>query len=239
LLDTTIPDNAETTKMLVVVLHEAFQLHQGKYQHCKGFRIETRLTFPRNWGFGTSSTLVANISKWLAIDPYQLLAKTFGGSGYDIACANAHSPIFFSLPGNEPRVHPISLVIPEIEHASLVYLNQKQNSRDAIKQFRERRPFSLTEMEQINAISLELTLNPTPELFEEMLQLHENVLSSVLGKERVQHRLFSDFPGVVKSLGAWGGDFVLAYSNQINHQAYFESKGYATVLSLNSTLLLS
>jgi hypothetical protein len=236
-LQDEIAHDSDISRMLVVLLREAFKLHQGNYHSYKGFRVETRLTFPRNWGFGTSSTLVANISEWLDINPYQLLAKTFGGSGYDIACAKSISPIFFSLSGNEPRVHPTTFVIPEMQHASLIYLNQKQNSREAIKKFREQRAFSLTEIEQINAISLELTLNPTADLFVELLHLHEDLMANVLGKERIQDRLFSDFPGVVKSLGAWGGDFVLAYSNQINHQTYFKAKGFQTILQLEETLL--
>jgi hypothetical protein len=45
----------------------------------------------------------------------------------------------------------------------------------------------------------------------------------------VQQRLFADYPGVVKSLGAWGGDFVLA--TQLDHaKVYFPQAGYATVL---------
>jgi len=49
----------------------------------------------------------------------------------------------------------------------------------------------------------------------------------------VQDRLFPDFPGTVKSLGAWGGDFVLvaselAVSEVVN---YFSDKGFRTILS--------
>ena len=52
-----------------------------------GFQIETHLTFPRSWGLGSSSTLINNIAQWGRVDAFQLLQNAFGGSGYDIACA--------------------------------------------------------------------------------------------------------------------------------------------------------
>jgi hypothetical protein len=53
-----------------------------------------------------------------------------------------------------------------------------------------------------------------------------------LGYEKVKDRLFSDYWGSVKSLGAWGGDFALATSNRspAETRAYFEGKGLATVI---------
>jgi hypothetical protein len=42
--------------------------------------------------------------------------------------------------------------------------------------------------------------------------------------------LFSDFNGSIKSLGAWGGDFVLVASEE-NPMSYFKSKGFHTILS--------
>lgn len=227
-----------TTKMLLSIFREISSIKGQDFFKNSGFRVETRLSFPRVWGFGTSSTLISNISDWLEVNPYELLQKTFGGSGYDIACAKSNTPIFFSLSGNEPRVHPTSFQFPESGEASLIYLNQKQNSREAIQQFRQRKPFELTELEQINAISLELTLQPDAELFEELLLLHEHLLSEVLGQTRIQERLFPDYPGVVKSLGAWGGDFVLAFSKECNNQNYFKNKGFHTILNPEEVLKL-
>jgi hypothetical protein len=48
--------------------------------------------------------------------------------------------------------------------------------------------------------------------------------------------LFSDFDGAVKSLGAWGGDFVLAISNE-DPTTYFKSKGYETIIAYKDMIL--
>jgi hypothetical protein len=46
--------------------------------------------------------------------------------------------------------------------------------------------------------------------------------------------MFGDFNGGVKSLGAWGGDFILAASPDQDTQVkdYFETKGFQPVFSL-------
>mgnify|MGYP000504168076 CR=1 FL=1 len=44
------------------------------------FKVSTHLDFPKNWGLGTSSTLINNLAQWANVDPYQLLKLTFGGS---------------------------------------------------------------------------------------------------------------------------------------------------------------
>jgi hypothetical protein len=45
---------------------------------------------------------------------------------------------------------------------------------------------------------------------------------------------FADYPGAIKSLGAWGGDFFLA--TRSNTQ-YFKDKGYNTILAFGEILL--
>ena len=72
--------------------------------------------------------------------------------------------------------------------------------------------------------------------FNALLQEHENLLSQILEKETVQKRLFSDFDGSIKSLGAWGGDFVLASGNTQTPE-YFKQKGYPTVIPYKAMIL--
>ena len=33
-----------------------------------GFKVTTKLDFPKNWGLGTSSTLINNIAQWAQVD---------------------------------------------------------------------------------------------------------------------------------------------------------------------------
>ena len=48
-------------------------------------------------------------------------------------------------------------------------------------------------------------------------------------------KLFNDFNGEIKSLGAWGGDFALVIGD-LNSVEYFKNKGYETIISFNSML---
>ena len=57
------------------------------------------------------------------------------------------------------------------------------------------------------------------------MEKHEIIMSDVLEIETIQEKLFPDFKGVIKSLGAWGGDFVMAISKD-NPKDYFKEKGY-------------
>ena len=51
----------------------------------------------------------------------------------------------------------------------------------------------------------------------------------------VKEIYFSDYSGEIKSLGAWGGDFILA-AGPINTKKYFEEKGYKTIFSYKDML---
>ena len=62
----------------------------------QGFLVKTNLTFPRDWGLGTSSTLINNIAQWAKVDAFQLLWNSFSGSGYDIANAQYNTPILYA-----------------------------------------------------------------------------------------------------------------------------------------------
>ena len=80
---------------LIEILHEAYKLNSNFITQSKGYKVSTELTFPKFWGLGTSSTLINNISQWLSIDAYVLLKNSFGGSGYDLACAQNNSAILY------------------------------------------------------------------------------------------------------------------------------------------------
>ena len=45
--------------------------------------------------------------------------------------------------------------------------------------------------------------------FEKALTDHEELLAPVLEDEPIKYKAFRDFPGALKSLGSWGGDFLL------------------------------
>jgi hypothetical protein len=57
--------------------------------------------------------------------------------------------------------------------------------------------------------------------FQSLMDAHEEALSGLLGIQRVSEVRFPDLQGSVKSLGAWGGDFVMIASS-IPEQALYE-----------------
>lgn len=217
------------------ILLEVKKLNSLFLSEKKGFVVKNVLTFHKNWGLGTSSTLINNISQWADVNPYVLLKKTFGGSGYDIACAKHNTPILYTLKSEERSVKEFSFTPPFTNQLYFVYLNKKQNSREGINHYKKYKKDTLL-LDEIGEITRKII--KTTELcnFEKLLQLHEEKVSKALGIKTVQSRLFSDYFGQIKSLGAWGGDFILATGNE-ETPAYFKSKGFFTILPYHKIIL--
>lgn len=223
------------TNTLTGILHHAGLLNP-KILKAKGYTVVTRLTFPRKWGLGTSSTLINNIAQWFNIDAYMLLWESFGGSGYDIACAQHNTPIIYQIQNNKPLVHPINFNSAFTDCLYFVYLNKKQDSRAAIASYRNRKESIDNCITMINNLTNAVATSTALNNFSVLIEEHEALMSELLGTPPVKQQLFADFNGSVKSLGAWGGDFVLAAS-QTNPSAYFKEKGYETIISYNDMIL--
>ena len=65
---------------------------------------------------------------------------------------------------------------------------------------------------------------------------HEQLVSKVIQLQSVQKELFSDYFGQTKSLGAWGGDFILATGND-DTPGYFRQKGFETIIPYQDLIL--
>ena len=174
-----------------------------------GKKIITNLNFDQNWGLGTSSTLINNISGWAKINPYALLKKTFGGSGYDIACAQNNTPIIFSLRSGKENVIPVDFNPDFKKNLFFIYQNKKQNTLDSIKGFEDKKPLTKSIIKDISKICKSLILAKSLDEFRELMELHEKIISYVLKTNPIKNN-FKDYDGSLKSLGAWGGDFFLA-----------------------------
>jgi hypothetical protein len=70
--------------------------------------------------------------------------------------------------------------------------------------------------------------------FNDWIEQHESRLSSILGMKPVKSE-FADFSGALKSLGAWGGDFVLATGTEAID--YFTSRGFKTIVPYKEMVL--
>ncbi|TBX70612.1 GHMP kinase [Flavobacterium silvisoli] len=214
---------------LIEILHEAYLIDSDFITEGKGYNITTELTFPKKWGLGTSSTLINNIAQWLKLDAFELLRKSFGGSGYDIACAQNNSGIIYQLIDDKPVVKLVDFHPDFTDKIFFVYLNKKQNSRKAITSYFGKNHHIYKSIPVIDALTQTVVTATEPKTFALALQRHEIELSNILELATVKETLFEDFDGVVKSLGAWGGDFVLSISKD-DPTEYFRAKGYETVI---------
>lgn len=221
---------------LIEILHEAYQMNSDFITQAKGYTITTELTFPKFWGLGTSSTLINNIAQWLQIDAFELLRKSFGGSGYDLACAQNNSPILYRLVDEKPVVETIAFEPDFLDKIYFVYLNKKQSSKNAITSYLNQRGNIDQTIQKIDKITNLVIQSTALKEFALALQQHEIEMSAVLELQTVQEVLFYDFEGIVKSLGAWGGDFVLAISKE-NPTSYFKEKGFEIVIPYADMIL--
>lgn len=223
------------TTILQNILFEAHKLNPKILQN-KGFSIATHLTFPRFWGLGTSSTLINNVADWFKIDAFELLKHSFGGSGYDIANARNNTPIIYQLLDTKPIVQQVAFEPEFKDNLYFLYLNQKQDSKAAIATYYLKQ-YAIQEItEKIDAITNEILKGTNQERFEYLLQQHEAYMSDVLEMKTVKEKYFADFEGTIKSLGAWGGDFVLVVSTT-NPKSYFQEKGFTTLLHYREMIL--
>lgn len=220
----------KATAQRLVQIFQAIQ-QQHAWQNLPPLHIQTRLDFPRQWGLGTSSTLLAALAQWQQVDPYQLLWDTFGGSAYDIACANAQGPILYQLQQGKPMVQNCHFQPPFIDQLYLVYAGQKQDSREGIRRYKTQVSSASSLVQEMTELTSAILQAPNLSTFEQLIAKHESIISSALDLPTVQQLHFEDFWGQTKSLGAWGGDFMLASSHKTKAEtmAYFEGKGFSTV----------
>lgn len=222
---------AETLKN---ILSQAKKANTTFLNDSNGFTVTTKLSFPRNWGLGTSSTLINNIAQWAGVDAFNLLFNSFGGSGYDIACAQHDQALTYQLKDGVPFVKTVAFNPSFKDQLYFVHLNKKQLSSESIKVYKDNKA-DINAIHKINEISEKILFAKSISYFNELLREHESILSSILKEQTVQQRLFSDFQGQTKSLGAWGGDFILASGDQ-STVSYFNSKGYQTVIPYSSMI---
>lgn len=230
-------DDAKNIKnTLIEILHEAYQMNSDFITTSKGYTITTELTFPKLWGLGTSSTLINNIAQWLEINAFELLKNSFGGSGYDIACAQNCSPITYQIVNEKPVVNFVNFNPHFKDNIFFVYLNKKQNSKASIAAYYGKEGNVEKRIPIINSITESVIHALSAKEFAVALQHHEIEMSAILEVTTIKEALFSDFDGVIKSLGAWGGDFILSISKE-NPSQYFREKGFDVVIPYEEMIL--
>ena len=240
LIDTALKISTSNTSdiavRLVQVLEALQQLNPTLFEAQQGYILTSTLEFPENWGLGSSSTLINNLAQWAKVDAFELLALTFGGSGFDIACAQYDSGILYQLENRKPSIQPVEFSPSFSEFLFFVHRNQKQNSREGIAAYKSLTADQSLDFSELNSLTLDLLNCSDLSTFESLIETHEHYISSLLQQPPLKEALFSDYKGAIKSLGAWGGDFFLATGNDAD-MAYFKSKGYTTVVPFSDMIL--
>ena len=134
-----------------------------------------------------------------------------------------------------PQVAQAKFNPPFKDSLYFVYLNQKQNSKKAIEAYRGQAFDRGQLVNQLSSITQKMIQTTSLAQFEALIEEHEAILSEVLGLQPVKSRLFPDYNGAIKSLGAWGGDFILVTGDE-SSIVFFKEKGFETIFSYNQMI---
>jgi mevalonate kinase len=224
-------DNSPEAARLSSILSAARKLNPEFLKGSKDLAVETQLEFPNEWGLGSSSTLIYALSQWAGVDGYELLKATIGGSGYDVACAGYDNPVLYQLKNGVPETLEINWRPAFEEDLYFAYLGKKQLSSEGIKYYREKLNDKAHVAGQLSLITEQVMNCNQLATFEALLNEHEEIVGSALKMMKVKDTHFQDYWGSMKSLGAWGGDFVLLTNERSREELtdYLNAKGIYTI----------
>lgn len=234
-LDIIFTTNTKLSASLQQILLQVKTLNSTFFTSNKAYKIQTKLEYPQEWGLGSSSTLIDLISQWIEIDPFQLNALTFNTSGYDIACAHHNSPILFS---NQSKIEVKELILDWDfkDQLFFIYLNQKQDTQAVVGNHYKNKPKDYILIEYLSQLVIKATQVKTLTALENILDEYQDQLGKFMQIAQPKSLYFSDYSGTVKSLGAWGGDFVLVTYRE-GMEDYFKSKGFDTIIPFSDMVL--
>lgn len=221
------------------LLQECSKLCPELQSSDKGYIIRNDIGFDIRWGLGSSSSLVSNLATWTGVDLWTLYRTTFHGSGYDVFCARADGPIIYRLKDNMPEVTPVRFRPSFAKGLFFVYLGRKQDSQQSVGQFKAKERISDRLIGEISGLTHSFAASSTLIEFAALMRDHEELMSDILGLPMVKQLYFSDFNGEIKSLGAWGGDFVMVASEMPASRVrdYFRAKGMPIVFEYEQLVL--
>ena len=223
--------DSHKSDILISILKSAKKLNNLFFCDILGGDIITKLDFPINWGLGSSSTLINNIANWVKVNPYKLLWSIFNGSGYDIACANSKSAILYRIKRKKVMIEKIQFKPSFHQNMFFIHLNKKQNTNDSLKSFGKKN-YSKSVINSLSKLTKNFVNCKSLKEFQKCIKMHESIISKSLEMNPVKEKFFKDYSGEIKSLGAWGGDFILAAGPSSSIE-YFQNKGFKTILSYN------
>ncbi len=236
-MKTTDEDKASYLKTL---LENCIRLNSDFLSKWKKYRVSAYLGFNPAWGLGSSSTLISCLAQWAQVDPYDLLQNSFGGSGYDIACASSNEPIMYQLKDSKPEISRCQFDPSFKDELYFVYSGQKQDTQEGIAYYRQVAASAKKDLGKFDELAETICKSKTLDDFEGAVDEHDKRLSSLLKMPRLADKAeLKDFWGQVKPLGAWGGDFFLATSRQGKEEteSFFQSKGFDQIFAYEDLII--
>lgn len=229
--------NSKLTEKLVEIFQAIEKLNPSFFENYnQSISCVTQLEFPKDWGLGSSSTLIYLLAKWAGVNEFELSNLTFKTSGYDIASAGSDTPILYQLINQKPKIESVDFSPSFLDQLYFLYLNQKQDTQLGVAQSYKSLPKNDCLIDEISDLVMKIYKAKSLEEFEKHLNQHEELLSEFMKRPKVKDLYFSDYEGSVKSLGAWGGDFVMV-TKRNDFQSYFESKGYSILIPFRDLIL--
>lgn len=222
------------------IIKKAASMNSDFLSQWKKYKITTKLDFYKDWGLGTSSTLVFLIAMIAEIDPFELYFRLFDGSAYDIACAYAQAPIKYQLTKESIELEEVNFKPKFRDHLFFVYSGRKQDSQVAVQEFKASyKPTKKNEVALITEISEGILEATTLQEFNKLINSHEEIMSQILKKPKLKDQLFPENNVTVKSLGAWGGDFFLYSSEEDPSETpnRLKKKGFDTFFQFDDIVL--
>ena len=115
----------------------------------------------------------------------------------------------YQIINDKPIVNPIDWNPDYKNEIIFIYLNKKQKSNLEIKRYNKLKK-NPDLVNQISNITKKIIKSKNITEFEKFIDQHELIISELMQTKTVKEKYFSDYNGSIKSLGAWGGDFILA-----------------------------
>lgn len=211
ILDST---DQEKAKRLQILLRACIDMDPLFQKELNTWDVITRLDFSPSWGFGSSSTLTALMADWAEVNPLDLHFRISEGSGYDVACATANSSILYSLREDGPRYQPVAFYPPFAAQLYFVWLGHKQPTAAHLTEMAGNLKPGPEDIRYFSTLTRSMLEARELSEFQALMEEHEANMAKLIKLKRVSETRFPNLQGSVKSLGAWGGDFVMIASEQ-------------------------
>ena len=207
-----INDNytSKLDKYLGNLIQQILKLNRDTEGLFKGKRMRVDADFNLQWGLGSSSTLISLLSQYAKVDAYILNSLISNGSGYDVVAATQDKSFVFTKTEKYYQNESAELNYSFKDKLYFVYTGRKQDTNESIRRFNGiKKRMIKSEVQDISKITKELIEVKSLSQFQYLITEHEKIIAKITDQESPLKHYLPNFIGAAKSLGAWGGDFIL------------------------------